>query len=195
MKIIGSPTGVTNYHAPTFAAVWAQQLFHPMLSTVYNFFKRGNNVCHTTTNIIKNTTTKESCIGRNCGCRFTPQIATKCWTNSAFLQQLSFCCSRYPHLQSLVSLFKKGYCSQLYPDRHWCNNLTFRHINNTLIDSTLPPWVVGTLTVRILLFAGSGSLAVITFPVMVTGLPVIWNVWPAVAIVVPVVATVLVTNR
>lgn len=44
-----------------------------------------------------------------------------------------------------------------------------------LREAPLPPCVAGTFTATILLFAGSGSL-VITFPAIVTGLPVIWNV-------------------
>ena len=41
---------------------------------------------------------------------------------------------------------------------------------------TIPPCVVGTLTVTILLLAGSGSLAVRTLPPTVV--PVIWKVCP-----------------
>lgn len=62
-----------------------------------------------------------------------------------------------------------------------------------LFTFPLPPCVAGTFTATILLFAGSGSL-VITFPAIVTGLPVIWNVWPVLAMVVADVAAVLVAN-
>ena len=52
-----------------------------------------------------------------------------------------------------------------------------------LLKSALPPCEVGTLTVTILLLAGSGSLVVTTFPP--TEVPVIWKVCP------PDVATVV----
>ena len=45
---------------------------------------------------------------------------------------------------------------------------------------SIPPCVVGMLTVTILLLAGMGSLAVMTWPAMVTGLAEIWNVCPEV---------------
>lgn len=52
----------------------------------------------------------------------------------------------------------------------------------------IPPCELGTLTVTILLLAGSGSLVVTTFPP--TEVPVIWNVCPLdVATVVSVPAT------
>lgn len=41
---------------------------------------------------------------------------------------------------------------------------------------SLPPWVEGTLSVTILLLAGSGSLAARTWPATVAGLPAIWKV-------------------
>lgn len=41
----------------------------------------------------------------------------------------------------------------------------------------LPPWAEGTLSVTILLLAGSGSLAPMTWPATVTWLPEIWKVW------------------
>lgn len=49
-----------------------------------------------------------------------------------------------------------------------------------LARSSIPPCVVGMLTVTILLLAGMGSLAVMTWPAMVTGLAEIWNVCPEV---------------
>ena len=55
----------------------------------------------------------------------------------------------------------------------------------------VPPSVVGTFKVTILLLAGSGSLAVMTLPAMETGVPVIWNVCPdvvATVVTVPGVA-------
>lgn len=52
-----------------------------------------------------------------------------------------------------------------------------------LLKSAVPPCEVGTLTVTILLLAGSGSLVVTTFPL--TEVPVMWKVCP------PDVATVV----
>lgn len=52
-----------------------------------------------------------------------------------------------------------------------------------LLKPAIPPCEVGTLTVTILLLAGSGSLVVTTFPP--TEVPVIWKVCP------PEVATVV----
>lgn len=45
-----------------------------------------------------------------------------------------------------------------------------------LVRPAVPPCEVGTLTVTILLLAGSGSLVVTTFPP--TEVPVIWKVCP-----------------
>lgn len=54
---------------------------------------------------------------------------------------------------------------------------------------SLPPWVVGMLSVTILLLAGRGSLAVRTWPATVTGLPAIWKVCSVVVMLLATVAT------
>lgn len=58
----------------------------------------------------------------------------------------------------------------------WRENNVFSHIG------PLPPCVEGTFRVTSLLLTGRGSL-VSTFPATVTGLPVIWNVWPEVVVI------------
>lgn len=61
---------------------------------------------------------------------------------------------------------------------HWINvSCAFRlPLRFDLLKPAVPPWEVGTLTVTILLLAGSGSLVVTTFPP--TEVPVIWKVCP-----------------